>query len=82
MPKGVFYRLAKLLRSHERVQDTRNQSVEQMLLVFLWILAYDEPQRNTAARFHMSQSSVSRIYHKLINPMENLHTQFFSATRL
>lgn len=45
-------------------------------MIFLWICAYSEPQRNTAYRIMVSQSNVSAIFHHLIDSMRHLHTHF------
>lgn len=76
MPKVVFYHLLNWLKLNGRVKDTRSIPLELMLLVFLWILAFDEPQRNAAWRFRLSQSSISNIFHKLIDAMRLLHSAF------
>ncbi|CCT65963.1 uncharacterized protein FFUJ_02954 [Fusarium fujikuroi IMI 58289] len=56
--------------------DSRHQSLELKLMIFLWIMAYGEPQRNTAYRFKVSQSTVSDIFSYLIDFMRYLHTKF------
>jgi hypothetical protein len=76
MPKGVFFDLCRWLRINTTASDGRYQSLELKLMVFLWIVAYNEPQRNTAYRFQIGQGSVSRIFHQLINPIRVLHTRF------
>src|SRR5436190_9551478 len=50
MSKEVFVALRDWMFSNTHLRDTRYQTVEQKLLIFIWILAYNEPQRNTAAR--------------------------------
>ena len=69
LKKAVFFDLCRWLRINVGAEGNRRQSLEQKVMVFLWICAYNEPQRNTAYRFRMHQSTVSRIFHELIKPM-------------
>lgn len=54
MLKAAFRGLCKWLRIYTIVAATRYQSLEQKVIVFLWICTYNEPQRNTAFRFKIS----------------------------
>ncbi|KAK2039049.1 hypothetical protein LZ31DRAFT_418144, partial [Colletotrichum somersetense] len=74
MPKGAFHSLAHWLRRHG-VEDARYQSVEHKLMVFLYIIAYGEPQRNAAHRFQIAQSTVSDIFHHILDAIAQLHTE-------
>lgn len=76
MSKTVFRSLCEWLRLHTSLRDTRHHDVEHKVMVFLWIVAFNEPQRNTAYRFKMAQSTVSAIFHQVIIPMRYLHTKF------
>ena len=58
------------------LRDTRYQTMEQKLMIFIWILAYNEPQRNTAARFRIAQSSVSVIVADMIPRFLQLFNAF------
>lgn len=76
MKKAVFFQLCRWLRLNTEAEGSREQPLGQKLLVFLWICAFDAPQRMTASKFHITQSSVSRIFHELIDPMRQLHKEF------
>jgi hypothetical protein len=76
MSKITFRKLCEWLRHNTRASGSRYQSLEQRVIVFLWLVAYNKPQRNTALRFQMSQASVSAIFHHLIGPMRLLYTRF------
>lgn len=76
MTKPVFRSLCQWLRHHTTLRDTRHHDVEQKVMVFLWMVAFNEPQRNTAYRFKMAQSTVSSIFRQVIIPMRYLHTRF------
>ncbi|KAG5742802.1 hypothetical protein H9Q70_014478 [Fusarium xylarioides] len=76
MKKADFYRLSWWLKNNTEASDSRHQSLELKLMIFLWIIAYGEPQRNTAYRFKVSQSTVSATFSYLIDFMRYLHTKF------
>src|ERR1700694_5112199 len=46
--------------------DSQRQLLPQRLRVFLYILAWDAPQRLVAHRFRNSQSAVSSIFHQAL----------------
>ncbi|KDN63340.1 hypothetical protein CSUB01_10157 [Colletotrichum sublineola] len=75
MGKADFHRLAKWLRDGEWVKDTIYQSVEQQLLVFLYLVGQGETQRNTAHLFQIAQSTVGTIVHNLLTAMVALHSE-------
>lgn len=43
MPKGVFLDLCQWLRNKTAASDSRHQSLELKVMVFLWIIAYNKP---------------------------------------
>lgn len=57
-------------------RDNRNTTVAQRLLVFLWIAAYGEPQRNAAHLFRISRSTVSQIINELLPIFVLLHMAY------
>jgi len=61
MNKATFHELEGWFACNTRLSGTRYQSLTQKLLIFLYTLAFNEPQRNTAARFKVAQSSVSAV---------------------
>lgn len=81
LTRGIFLDLCEWLRSNTRASDSRYQTLEQKVMVFLWILAYNEPQRNTGLRFGMSQSTVSSIFHDLKDPMRKVQITFVRQPR-
>lgn len=58
LTKTQFWRLLDWLERH-RLESTQYQSSALTLLMFLWLLAYGEPQRNVAHKLLCSQSTVS-----------------------
>jgi hypothetical protein len=51
MGKAVFFDLCWWLHTNAGVKGNWQQTIEQKVMVFLWICAYGEPQRNAALRF-------------------------------
>lgn len=76
MPQALFRDLCRWLRINTSARDSRQISLEQKLMIVLWIFAYGEPQRNTAFRFCVSQGTVSNIFHELLEPLRRLHIRF------
>lgn len=76
MPQALFRALCRWLRINTSAHSSRRLSLEQKLMIMLWILAYGEPQRNTAFRFCVSQGTISNVFHKLIEPLRRLHIRF------
>ncbi|KEY72644.1 hypothetical protein S7711_11543 [Stachybotrys chartarum IBT 7711] len=76
MKKTVFFELCRYLRNNNPELEDGRQGLELKVMIFLWICAYNETQRNTAYRFYTSQGQVSAVFHQLISPMRRLHTKF------
>ncbi len=76
MPKWIFLELAAWLKANTGLVDSRYQTVEQKLMIFLWILAHNESQRNTAHRFQVSQSTVSEVMGTCLDKFKSLHRAF------
>ena len=76
MPKAVFFDLCKWLRNNTIAGDSQEIYLEQKLLIILWIFAFGAVQRNTAGIFSVNQSTVSRVFHKIIGPLLHLHNRF------
>lgn len=73
--KRQFWQLLDWLQ-HHGLTDSRFQTAPQKLIIFLWILAHSEPQRNTAHRFICAQSTVSAVFHTLLPLMVQLFQGF------
>jgi DDE superfamily endonuclease len=74
--KAIFRSLYQWLHDEGHLQSSQRTRLEQKVMVFLWMCAYNEPQRNTAMRFNITQAQVSNIFHEVLLPMKKLHTQF------
>lgn len=64
--KAVFRNLCEWLKKNTLLHDTRYQSAEQKVMIFLWILSFDESQRNAAHRFGVAQSTISTVVHEML----------------
>ncbi len=76
MDQLTFKKLVDWLFDKTGLVGTRYQTVEQKVMIFLWILAHAESQRNAAHFFQVSQSTVSEIVNNLLPKFESLHKAF------
>lgn len=74
--KQIFWRLLDWLETNGGLRGSRYQSSAQKLLVFLWIIAFGEPQRNAAHRFLCAQSTVHAVFHAVLAAMLQLFRSF------
>jgi hypothetical protein len=61
-----------LVREIGGVKDSRNMSVDEMVAMFLHILANDEKNRAIHHDFQRSPESVSRNFHKILDAVLKL----------
>ncbi|KAF4331891.1 hypothetical protein FBEOM_14329 [Fusarium beomiforme] len=54
MPQGVFLDLCRWLRDNTEAASNTQTHLELRVMIFCWILAYGEKQRNTALKFGRS----------------------------
>lgn len=76
MSKSNYRSLLTWLRTHAELRDSRKATAGLKLMIFLWICAYNEPQRNAAAFFKISQQTVSNVFTQVLRCMQTLHTSF------
>ncbi|KAK5988464.1 hypothetical protein PT974_05378 [Cladobotryum mycophilum] len=76
MEKAIFAKLCKWLRLNTQLADTRYQTVEHKIMVFLFVMVFGATQRETAFFFKIAQSTVSSVFHEVIDPMRKLHLEF------
>ncbi|KAM5343085.1 hypothetical protein ACJ41O_004932 [Fusarium nematophilum] len=76
MEKAVFKRLCMWLRINTTAGDSRQMYLTQKVMVFVWLMAAGEVQRNAAWLFQLNQGTISRIFHQLIEPFRTLHNRF------
>ena len=74
--KPEFHRLVQWLQNNASLEESRDISAEQKVMVVLRILGLGEVQRITANRMGLSQTTVSRIVDELLPMLEDLHRAF------
>jgi hypothetical protein len=74
--KQQFWQLLNWLEENTDLADTQYQTSAQKLLIFLWISAFGEPQRNAAHRFLCAQSTVSVVFQTVLKAMQKLYQTF------
>lgn len=74
MSKSTFFALTSWLRLHG-IEDSKFQTVEHKLMIFLYIVGFGEPQRNASHRFKVAQSTVSSVFHIILNVLVELHKE-------
>jgi hypothetical protein len=72
----TFNDLLAWLLENTDLRGGRFLTPEFKLMIFLWIIAYNEPQRNAAHMFCISQSTVSLIVNELLDYFTKLCTAF------
>ncbi|KAG5764075.1 hypothetical protein H9Q73_014361 [Fusarium xylarioides] len=76
MPLALFLDLCRWLRDNTEAASNTQTHLELRVMIFCWIVAYGEKQRNAALKFGVSQSTVSRTMHQLLQPFRKLHSAF------
>ena len=76
MTKQQFRLLTGWFRRNTDLEESRHLLLEQKILVFLWICAFNETQRQAANFFGISQSTVSAIFHEVLGGMQKLHRTY------
>jgi hypothetical protein len=71
-----FNTLLQWLRDNTWLCDSRYLTAELKLMVFLWILAYNEPQRNAAHMFGVCQRTISQIFDKVLRCFVKVYAAF------
>ena len=72
MDRRCFRILCSLVREYGGLKDTRNMSVEEMVAMFLHIIAYDEKNREIKFDFQRSQETISRQFHNVLRAILKL----------
>jgi hypothetical protein len=76
MTQTEFTALVEWVCENCPVSNTRYYTVELKVMLFLWIVAFNETQRNAAHFFGVSQSTVSRTVKQYLPHFVRLHTAF------
>lgn len=79
MDRHTFSRLCSMLRISGRLQDTRNVYVEEMIAMFLHILAHHEKNRIIQDRFLRSRETISRYFNMVLKAVLCLQGQLLKT---
>lgn len=79
MDRHTFSILCSMLRTFGRLRDTRNVYVEEMVAMFLHILAHHEKNRCIQDRFLRSGETISRYFNVVLRAVLCLQEQLLKA---
>ena len=72
MDRRCFWTLCNLVTDIGGLRDTRNVKVEEMVAMFLHILAYDEKSRSMRTDYQRSQETISRHFNNVLGAVLKL----------
>lgn len=67
MDRYTFNKLCSMLRTTGKLKDSKNMSVDEMVAMFLHILAHHEKNRVIKFRFLRSGETISRCFNEVLN---------------
>jgi hypothetical protein len=73
MDRHSFHRLCDMLKTTGRLSATRNMNVEEMVAMFLHIVAHDVKNRVIKRQFARSGETISRQFNKVLNSIIRLY---------
>ena len=73
MEKHSFHRLCDMLKTTGRLSAIRNMNVEEMVAMFLHIVAHDVKTRVIKRQFARSRETISRQFNKVLNSIIHLY---------
>lgn len=76
MDQPTFKKLCIWLRKNTSLRGNRYQPLELKVLVFLMLCGHGSKQRLVAFFFKITQSAVSRAFHRVLDAMQDLHKEF------
>ncbi|KAM6587387.1 hypothetical protein CsatA_009992 [Cannabis sativa] len=69
MDRQTFQRLCHILSTRENLRKTRNVSIEEMVAMFLYILAHHHKNRVVGFSFKRSGKTISKYFHECLKAM-------------
>ncbi|WVZ98160.1 hypothetical protein U9M48_043629, partial [Paspalum notatum var. saurae] len=72
MDRRCFWTLCSLVTEIGGLRDTRNVKVEEMVAMFLHVLAYDEKSRSIRTDYQRSQETISRHFNNVLRAVLKL----------
>ncbi|XP_050214811.2 uncharacterized protein LOC126665926 [Mercurialis annua] len=73
MDRRTFFILCEMLRDIGGLQSTRNMSLEEIVSIFLYVLAHHQKNRTMCTYFIRSGESVSRHFNRCLKAVLKLH---------
>ncbi|KAF8660922.1 hypothetical protein HU200_057352 [Digitaria exilis] len=72
MDRRCFWTFCSLVRDTGGLRDTRNVNVEEMVAMFLHVLAFDERIRSMRTDYQRSQETISHHFNNVLGAVLKL----------
>ncbi|KAM5549381.1 protein ALP1-like [Rosa sericea] len=79
MDRQSFHKLCRILINKGQLRSTRNVSIEEMVAMFLNILAHHKKNRSIALYFTRSGRTVSKYFHECLKAMIRCQKDFWKT---
>lgn len=79
MDRVTFHKLCQILITKGQLRGTRNMSVEEMVAMFLIILAHHHKNRVIKFHFHRSGRNVSKYFHECLKAIIRCQKDFWKT---
>ncbi|KAM6551213.1 hypothetical protein CsatB_001021 [Cannabis sativa] len=79
MNRETFQRLCSILSSRGNLRKTRNVFAEEMVAIFLYILAHHHKNRVVGYSFKRSGKTVNKYFHECLNAMIRCQKEFWKT---
>ncbi|RXH73773.1 hypothetical protein DVH24_016595 [Malus domestica] len=76
-----FHRLCQVLVTRGQLRATRNVSIEEMVALFLYILAHHLKNRTVNHHFRRSSRTISKYFHECIKAMIRCQNDFWQTPK-
>lgn len=73
MDRRALGKLCYLLKTHGKLKDNKNMTVEDMVVSFLHIIAHNVKNRVLKRQIAWSSDTISRQFHSVLNSILRLH---------
>ncbi|BFG37808.1 hypothetical protein CerSpe_240820 [Prunus speciosa] len=79
MDRQSFHKLCQILVTKGELRSTRNMSIEEMVAIFLNILAHHHKNRVIKFNFTRSGRTISKYFHECLNAMIRCQKDFWKS---
>ena len=78
MALPIFRRLLRWIGINGRLKRQRNSSmsIEQMVVIFLWMVGHNSSNRDAQTRFQHSGRTITRVFHRVLHALLPLYDDF------